>query len=104
MAHLPRRARSASRRSAHWTHRRPRRHEVRRLAAIERRVRQTVQRRDMKKNATTQSAAPSRLIDERIEQLGDWRGKTLAKVRKIVLEADPEIVEEWKWAKATSPG
>jgi hypothetical protein len=39
----------------------------------------------------------SRLIDERIKELGDWRGKMLAKVRKIVHEADPEIVEEWKW-------
>ena len=43
-------------------------------------------------------------IDERIKQLGDWRGKTLAKVRDIIHKADPEIVEEWKWAKATSPG
>ncbi len=42
-------------------------------------------------------ASASRLIDERIRELGDWRGKTLAKVRKIVREADPEIVEEWKW-------
>ena len=46
----------------------------------------------------------SALIDEKIKELGDWRGKTLAKVREIVHEADPEIVEEWKWAKATSPG
>jgi hypothetical protein len=43
-------------------------------------------------------------IDEKIKQLGDWRGKTLAKVRDIIHKADPEIVEEWKWAKATSPG
>jgi hypothetical protein len=43
-------------------------------------------------------------IDEKIEEPGDWRGKTFAKVRQIVHEADPEIVEEWKWAKATSPG
>src|SRR5882757_9522522 len=43
-------------------------------------------------------------IDEKIKQLGDWRGKVLAKVRGIVHAADPEIVEEWKWAKATSPG
>jgi hypothetical protein len=43
-------------------------------------------------------------IDERIEQLGDWRGKMLAKVREIIRAADPEIVEEWKWAKASSPG
>ena len=44
------------------------------------------------------------MIDEKIKELGDWRGKTLAKVREIIHEADPEIVEEWKWAKATSPG
>ena len=43
-------------------------------------------------------------IDEKIKELGDWRGKTLAKVREIIHQADPEIVEEWKWAKATSPG
>lgn len=43
-------------------------------------------------------------IDEKIKELGDWRGKTLAKVRGIIHAADPEIVEEWKWAKATSPG
>jgi len=46
----------------------------------------------------------SAFIDEKIKELGDWRGKTLAKVREIVHEADPEIVEEWKWAKPTSPG
>jgi hypothetical protein len=39
----------------------------------------------------------SALIDEKIKELGDWRGKTLAKVRQIILEANPEIVEEWKW-------
>lgn len=43
-------------------------------------------------------------IDEKIKKLGDWRGETLAKVRTIIQQADPEIVEEWKWAKATSPG
>jgi hypothetical protein len=43
-------------------------------------------------------------IDEKIIELNDWRGKTLAKVRAIIRAADPEIVEEWKWAKATSPG
>jgi hypothetical protein len=46
----------------------------------------------------------SAFIDQKIKELGDWRGKTLAKVRTIVHAADPEIVEEWKWAKATSPG
>jgi hypothetical protein len=43
-------------------------------------------------------------IDERIQELGDWRGETLSKVRSIIREADPDIAEEWKWAKATSPG
>jgi len=46
----------------------------------------------------------SAFIDLKIKELGDWRGKTLAKVREIIHEADPEILEEWKWAKATSPG
>jgi hypothetical protein len=46
----------------------------------------------------------SKLIDERIRELGDWRGKTLGKVREIIKEADPDVVEEWKWVKATNPG
>jgi len=46
----------------------------------------------------------SELIDDRIRDLADWRGKTLSNVREIIKEADPDIVEEWKWAKATSPG
>lgn len=49
----------------------------------------------MKKAAITKPA--SSLIDERIRELGDWRGETLAQVRRIIHEADPEIVEEWKW-------
>jgi len=56
----------------------------------------------MNKPVAVESAAAS--IDQKIKQLGDWRGKTLAKVREIIHAADPEIVEEWKWAKATSPG
>jgi hypothetical protein len=46
----------------------------------------------------------SAFIDEKIKQLGDWRGKTLARVRTLIHEADPEIVEEWKWVKPTTPG
>jgi hypothetical protein len=46
----------------------------------------------------------SEQIDQRIGELGDWRGETLARVRALIKEADPEIVEEWKWAKASSPG
>jgi hypothetical protein len=56
----------------------------------------------MKKPVPIESA--SALIDERIKELADWRGKTLAKLRGIIHEADPEILEEWKWAKPTSPG
>jgi hypothetical protein len=56
----------------------------------------------MKKPPAAESASAS--IDGRIEKLGDWRGKTLAKVRQLIHQADPEIVEEWKWAKATNPG
>jgi hypothetical protein len=56
----------------------------------------------MKKPVPIESA--SARIDEKILELNDWRGKTLAKVRAIIRAADPEIVEEWKWAKATSPG
>jgi hypothetical protein len=46
----------------------------------------------------------SERIDNKISELGDWRGKTLSQVREIIKAADPEVVEEWKWAKATSPG
>src|SRR4051794_10803376 len=46
----------------------------------------------------------SELIDGRVRELRDWRGETLGKVRGIIKEADPDVVEEWKWAKATSPG
>jgi hypothetical protein len=46
----------------------------------------------------------SAFIDTKINELGDWRGKTLAKVRDIIHKADPEIVEEWKWVKPASPG
>jgi hypothetical protein len=56
----------------------------------------------MKKSVPVESA--SAFIDEMIKELGDWRGKTLAKVRAIVHQADPEIVEERKWVRRTSPG
>jgi len=56
----------------------------------------------MKKSATANSAtarseSPSRLIDARIKELGDWRGKTLARVRALIKQAVPEVIEEWKW-------
>ena len=57
-----------------------------------------------KKTATTTDGAASRVIDERIDELDDWRGKTLARVRALIKQADPAVIEEWKWAKATSPG
>src|SRR5674476_62476 len=51
----------------------------------------------MKKSATAQGESPSRLIDARIKELDDWRGKTLSHVRALIKRADPEVVEEWKW-------
>jgi hypothetical protein len=61
----------------------------------------------MKKPGPVESASPiidAKIVDAKIRELGDWRGKMLAKVREIIHEADPEIVEEWKWVKETSPG
>jgi len=51
----------------------------------------------MKKSTTTEGESPSRLIDARIEELDDWRGRTLSHVRALIKQADPEVVEEWKW-------
>jgi hypothetical protein len=51
----------------------------------------------MKKSAAQTSKSPSQLIDARIAELGDWRGKTLARVRALIKAADPDVVEEWKW-------
>jgi hypothetical protein len=52
---------------------------------------------NMKDSATTKGKSPSRLIDARIKELDDWRGKTLAHVRALIKQADPEVIEEWKW-------
>jgi hypothetical protein len=52
----------------------------------------------MKKSATTKGKSPSRLIDARIKELADWRGKTLSHVRALIKQADPDVVEEWKWS------
>ena len=51
----------------------------------------------MKRSATTKGESPSRLIDAKIKELDDWRGKTLSHVRALIKQADPEVVEEWKW-------
>ena len=51
----------------------------------------------MKKSESQKDKSPSQLIDARIKELGDWRGKTLSRLRTLVKEADPEIIEEWKW-------
>ena len=51
----------------------------------------------MKKSGSQKSQSPSQLIDARIKELGDWRGKMLSRLRTLVKEADPEVVEEWKW-------
>jgi len=52
----------------------------------------------MKKSAATEGESPSRLIDARIKELADWRGKMLSHVRALIKQADPEVVEEWKWS------
>lgn len=52
----------------------------------------------MKKGATTEGDSPAQLIDARIKELDDWRGKELAHVRALIKQADPEVVEEWKWS------
>ena len=52
---------------------------------------------DMKKSRPPKGKSPSQLIDARIKELGDWRGKTLGRLRTLVKDADPEVVEEWKW-------
>jgi hypothetical protein len=59
---------------------------------------------ELYRKRTVPVESASAFIDEKIKELGDWRGKTLAKVREIIHEADPEIVEEWKWVKPTAPG
>jgi hypothetical protein len=51
----------------------------------------------MKASATTEGESPSRMIDAKIKELGDWRGRTLSHVRALIKQADPDIVEEWKW-------
>jgi hypothetical protein len=58
----------------------------------------------MTKSTEQQGESPSHLIDARIEELGDWRGEKLARLRALIKRADPEVVEEWKWRKATNPG
>src|SRR5579862_6824939 len=52
----------------------------------------------------TDKTDASKMLDKRIKELGDWRGEALGTVRRVIKEADPEVVEEWKWVKATSPG
>jgi hypothetical protein len=58
----------------------------------------------MKKSDISQGQSASELISTRIAELGDWREKTLGRMRKLIKEADPDVVEEWKWVKATKPG
>lgn len=55
-------------------------------------------------DSSPQGESPSRLIDARISDLDDWRGTTLYRLRELIKQADPEVVEEWKWRKATNPG
>jgi hypothetical protein len=58
----------------------------------------------MKKSGASQGPSAAELISKRIAELGDWRGKTLSRMRTLIKEADPNVVEEWKWVKPTKPG
>ena len=58
----------------------------------------------MEKSGSTEGRPASELLDKRIAELGDWRGETLSRMRELINEADPDVVEEWKWVKASSPG
>src|SRR6476660_5873828 len=58
----------------------------------------------MKKSGASQGQSASDLISKKIAELGDWRGETLSRMRKLIKEADPDVVEEWKWVKPTNPG
>src|SRR6476660_3220137 len=58
----------------------------------------------MKKSGASHSQPASELISKRIADLGDWRGQTLSRMRKLIAQADPDVVEEWKWVKPTKPG
>jgi hypothetical protein len=58
----------------------------------------------MTKGSAHEAESPAEQIDARIEELGDWRGKTLSRLRGLIKEADPDVVEEWKWRKASNPG
>ena len=58
----------------------------------------------MKKPGASQGQPASQLISQRIAELGDWRGETLSRMRKLIKQADPDVVEEWKWVKPKSPG
>jgi hypothetical protein len=57
-----------------------------------------------RESRSSEQRPASELIEQRIAELGDWRGETLGRVRRLIKEADPQVVEEWKWKKATSPG
>jgi hypothetical protein len=56
-----------------------------------------IKKANMKKSVASKAESPSRLIDKRIKELDDWRGKMLSRVRALIKQADPEVVEEWKW-------
>ena len=58
----------------------------------------------MTNSSAENGESPSQLIDAKIKELGDWRGETLSRLRGLIKQADPDVVEEWKWRKATNPG
>src|SRR2546427_3725314 len=98
VAHLFRCSGSPAQRNSRRAHRWSRGDEVWRLAAIERRVRKAVWGdENVKKSGGSQGQSASELISQRIAELWDWRGETLSSMRKLIKQADPDVVEEWKW-------
>src|SRR5580700_10324880 len=59
---------------------------------------------NVKKSGASQGQSASELISKRTAELGDWRGETLSRIRKLIKKADPDVVEEWKWVKPNNPG
>ena len=65
---------------------------------------QKKKKKEKKKIGSKNDESPAQLVDARIEELEDWRGKTLSRLRALIKQADPEVVEEWKWRKPSHPG
>jgi hypothetical protein len=108
-AKVARKAAAKTRRSAKSTRQRGARKPVAAKAAKRSTARPSARKPASRRAAPKEAGAPAvesaaQMIDQRIRELGDWRGPVLNRMRELIREADPDVVEEWKWQKATSPG